>query len=89
MNTILFMIGATVVNLVIMIGLILLGFLIISPLVNEDTSAQMGQFIILAVFIVALVLAFLIYNRLTKFIIKKFNLEQYMDPLFKPRKPKP
>ena len=36
-------------------------------------------------FIAALIAGMVIYQKTVKFIVKKFNLEEKMDPLFRPR----
>lgn len=88
LNTVFFILGATVINLLLMLIFISLGLFLVSRFLTDNTSAEVGQVILLVVFIGALVLAFFVYNKLTKFIINKYNLEQYMAPLFKSGKNK-
>jgi len=62
LNTALFMIGATVFNLVLL-------------------------FVLIVVFLAAMVGSFLIYNQVVKWIARKIDMEKYFLPLFK-RRPK-
>ncbi len=80
-NSLLFILAATVLNLVLLILLFIIGFIILSLLpLQENQNLLMGG--IAVVFILAIVLSFLIYSKIVKWAIAKFNLEDKMDPLF-------
>lgn len=85
-NTLLFMLGATVFNVLVtvlsfIILLVVYGRLIAPRLPAE--SAAMGLPII---FIGAIVLAFFIYRFALKTLMKHIEVERHFDPLFKPRR---
>lgn len=86
-NTIVFMLVATVFNVVITVAcfvvlLILYGWLL-APLLPQETAA-IGLPI---VFIGAIVLSFVIYRYALKAFTKRFETEKYFDPLIKRNRP--
>jgi hypothetical protein len=84
-NTLLFVLGATVFNIMITIISFLLLMLLyirfLAPVIPEDKRAWGFSLI----FIASLAAAFLVYRALIKFISKKFQIENYLDPLFTSR----
>ena len=80
-NTVLFILGATVVNIGIMAVLVILGLVLLSKL--PAGFVPIGTVVI---FFVAILGAFFIYHRLIKFISKRVNMDKYFDPIFKQRK---
>lgn len=84
-NTVLFMLVATLVNIIIMIILFIVGFVLIGQFVNpEDTTA--ASIWTMVVFVVAIGGSFFIYNLLVKAINKKFQLDDKLAPLWKSRR---
>jgi hypothetical protein len=81
-NTLLFILGATVFNILITLicfmGLLLLYAKSIMPLLPEEGRAWGFPLI----FIAAIALSFLIYRFVLKQLMKKVNMEQYFDPIF-------
>ncbi|AEC01387.1 hypothetical protein [Parasphaerochaeta coccoides] len=82
-NTVLFMLVATLVNIVIMIILFIAGALLIGRFVNDANAASIWTMV---VFVVAIGGSFFIYNLLVKAINKKFNLDDKLAPLWKSRR---
>ncbi|MFP4113497.1 MAG: hypothetical protein ACOCZB_06330 [Spirochaetota bacterium] len=81
-NTILFMIAATVVNVVLMI-LILVGLMVLYAWVAPGGFAsQVGQIAGIVIFLAAIGLTYFIYHRLIRWISSKWNLEEYFAPIF-------
>jgi hypothetical protein len=85
-NTVLFLIGATIFNIVITIVsfLVLLVFYgrVLVPLLPKEIAAW-GMPII---FVGAIVLAFVVYRFAVNTLMKKIDVEKYFDPLFMPRR---
>jgi len=81
-NTILFILGATLFNaLIAIICFILLTILYVRLLMNllpEQTSSWSFTFI----FIISIVVSFIAYRFLMKYLIKKVDVEKYFDPIF-------
>jgi len=81
-NTLLFILGATVFNiLIVIISFLLLMFLYIKFLMIyvPEESRQWGFAVI---FIASIVISFLVYRYSLKFILKRVDIEKYFDPLF-------
>lgn len=85
LNTVLFLIGGTVFNVIITIGSIL-GLSIIWGKFIMSHVPQSVQYVgfIVCIFGGAAI-AFLLYRAVFKLITKKVDVEKYFDPLFKPR----
>jgi len=81
-NTLLFILGATVFNILIVvlcfIALTVLYVNFLMPSVPEE-SRSWGFALI---FLTAIVLSFLLYRLILKFLMKKIDVEKYFDPLF-------
>lgn len=83
-NTALFILVATLVNIVIMILLFVLGLYLISVL--TDPESTMVPLWLGLVFVGSMGGSFFIYSLLMKLISKKFNLEDHLDPIFVSKK---
>lgn len=88
LNTTLFVIGATVVNIAIMGVLFLAGFYIASRLLPEDVAPNTVLIIFMLIFIGSILGSFFIYHRLVRLISSKVDMEKYFHPIFKPKKKK-
>jgi hypothetical protein len=81
-NTLLFILGATVFNVIIavlsFIGLTVLYIKLIMPLAPEGNHSW--GFAI--VFLVSLAISFVVYRYLIKYLLKKIDTDKYFGPLF-------
>lgn len=83
-NTWIFMVVATLVNIILMIACAFVGvlvwalFLRIFP--ESQTVMSLGLILVL---VFALLGSFFIYNRLVAFVLDKFKLEDKMEPIFR------
>jgi len=88
-NTLLFILGGTIFNILVTIVCIILFWILCSvfiiPRLPPDSPA--GSWIIVVIFIAAIVVSFFVYRLAIKIIIKKVNMEKYFDPIFGPRRP--
>lgn len=82
-NTILFVLGATVANVVIMLVIFLALFLLFGRLIAPSLPPQANQIIMLVLFIGSIVATYFIYHRLVKWLSEKYDLEKYFDPIFR------
>ncbi len=87
LNTALFLIGATVFNLLLLFVLIVLSLLVISALGRGRLSGNLMSILLIVVFLGSMVASFLIYNQVIKFVSRKIDLEKYFLPLFRRRRP--
>lgn len=85
LNTALFIIGASILNIVLMLVFFLLALVILGAVLSEDTSASTAQFFMLFAFLVSIGGTYGVYSFLVKFFSKKVDMEKYFHPIFKPR----
>ena len=85
-NTLLFVLGATLFNILItLLSFVLLLLLYVRLLSRHITeSAQAWPYVI--IFIVAIVISFVVYHFALKLLMKKINIDKHFDPIFGPRK---
>jgi drug/metabolite transporter (DMT)-like permease len=88
LNTALFMIGATIFNLVLLFAIIILALLGITALFRDRLGPGTMSILLIVVFLAAMVGSFLIYNRIVKLISRRIDMEKYFLPLFKRRPPR-
>ncbi len=84
-NTALFIIGATAVNM-LLIFIIMTALIALTVVLIQNPSDQAAQVIFLLVFIASIGLSFFIYNKVIKFVSKKVDMDKYFHPIFKPRR---
>ena len=89
LNTTLFIIGATLVNIIIRGVLFFAGFFIASRLLPQDeVSPNVILIVFMLIFIGSILGSFFLYHRLIRFISNKVDMEKYFHPIFKQRKKK-
>jgi hypothetical protein len=81
-NTVLFMLGATIVNVIMMILIFLALMLLYAWLVPGGFSTQAGQIVGILIFLASIGLTYFLYHRMIKWISNKWNLDEYFDPIF-------
>ena len=82
-NSLIFMLIATVVNLLLLMIFFILGFVILNFVISAmPDNAAVVQIGVVVVFIAASALSFLVYSKLVNFVTVKFSLEDKLDPLF-------
>jgi uncharacterized BrkB/YihY/UPF0761 family membrane protein len=85
-NTLLFILGATVFNILVTAAcftvLLLIYAYVIAPRISEAARAWGFP----AIFIAAIALSFVIYRKGLKFLMKKIQVEKHFAPLFGDRR---
>ncbi|KGE71593.1 hypothetical protein [Spirochaeta lutea] len=85
-NSVLFVLGATVVNILLMLILFIGTFVLygrfLAPLVDPSVS----QFIVIFLFFASIILTYVLYNVLVNKLADKIDFDTYFDPIVKPRK---
>ena len=84
-NTAIFIILATIFNLIIMLVLLIGSFLIANKLFSNSSSEVAG---VIGFFIIGIpvIITFIVYNFLIRKIQKRWNIDQYLKPLFQRRR---
>jgi predicted Na+-dependent transporter len=85
-NTLLFILGATVFNILLYIICFLLLLVIYAQFAGSlsESGQQWGLVVIL---VLPIVLSFVLYRLILKVVMKKVNMEKHFAPLFGPRRP--
>ena len=84
-NTVLFILGATVFNLITMAILFIVPLIILILLFGESLGSYFGIVSIL-LFFAALVGSFFVYGFVMKKLTVKINMDKYFEPIFKKKK---
>lgn len=82
LNTVLFILGATVVNLAIMLILVFVLLFLYGRFLAPVVSPEVSAYMILFIFLLALVSTYVIYHRLVVWVSKKIDFDAYFSPLF-------
>ena len=88
-NTAIFMVIATVINIVLMTVFMLIGYILLVRFANPD-KPEAGQIWLIVIFIGSIILAWFIYSRMIKWYTKRVDVNEKFAPLItpKPRKRK-
>ena len=84
LNSIVFILCGTIVNVLLAI-LFILGFCVFALWALKQIGVAASMTVIVVASICGLLLAMFIYTKLSRWVISRFNLEDKLDPLFKPR----
>jgi hypothetical protein len=82
-NTVLFLLGATVFNLLVMFIIIVLFLVLLSVIFKGSLNPNVLSVLMIVVFIGSIAASFFIYGRLVKWISRRVNMEKYFLPLFR------
>lgn len=80
LNTVLFVLGATIINLIVMGVLFLISFILLGLFVSPDSSY--ATFFLGLTFLVSIGGTFVIYQFAVKKLTARYNLEEHLDPVF-------
>ena len=88
-NTALFMVIATLINIVLMTVFMLIGYILLVRFANPD-KPEAGQIWLIVIFIGSIILAWFVYSRMIKWYTKRVDVNEKFAPLItpKPRKKK-
>jgi predicted membrane protein len=88
-NTLLFILGATVFNVIVTVGsfvlLLLLFFKVLAPLLGPRLNENTAALALPLLFVAAIAVAFVLYRLVLKVLMKRIDVDKYFDPIFKPR----
>ena len=85
-NTVLFLLGATVFNLLIMFLLIVLFLVLISVVFRDSLNPNVFSVLMIVVFVGSIAASFFIYGRFVKWLNRKIDMDKYFMPLFRRKK---
>ena len=83
-NTVLFLLGATVFNIIVtMMFIFLFGFLYLRFLMVYTSSENAIFWAFVLIFIGSITASFFLYRLLLGILLKKINVEKYFEPIFR------
>ena len=85
-NTVLFVLGATVFNLLLMFILIILFLVLISVVFRDSLGPNLISIMMIVVFVGSIAASFFIYSRVVKWLSRKIDMDKYFIPLFRRKK---
>ena len=85
-NTVLFVLGATVFNLLIMFILIVVFLVLISVVFRDSLGPNLISVLMIVVFVGSIAASFFIYSRVVKWLDRKIDMDKYFIPLFRRKK---
>jgi len=88
-NTLLFILGATLFNILITILAFILLLAIYANLIMRHLPVNAQTWALVVIFIAAIALSFVIYRFALRFLMKKINIDKYFDPIFGGRHKQP
>ena len=86
-NTLLFILGGTVFNIIITVVCFLVLMVVFSTFLYPRLPEDSAAWILPAIFIASIVASFFIYRVALKQIMKRVDMEKHFDPIFGPRRP--
>ena len=85
-NTVLFIIAATIFNVVVMVIIMTLGLALLSMLVGENMNPGMAQFLFLMLFVLSIAGAFGVSHLAIGLLSKRIDMEKHFHPIFRRRR---
>ncbi len=86
LNTVFFIIGATVFNLICIVLLMLISLVLISVIFKDNLSPAALSILLMVLFIGSIAGTFLIYRFILNLVSRRLDLEKYFLPLFKKKR---
>ena len=82
MNTVFFLLGATLFNVLVAVGSFIILFILYVRFILPGVPEGGQDWSFSIIFIAAIVVSFFSYRMLIKYLSKKIDFEKYFDPLF-------
>ncbi|GAB4221736.1 MAG: hypothetical protein Kow009_12860 [Spirochaetales bacterium] len=82
LNTALFVLGATLMNMVMMILLFLAGFLLYGALLAPRLPPAVNSIALLVLFVGSIIGTYLLYHRIMQYLSKRISWDKYSSPFF-------
>lgn len=83
LNSVLFILGATVVNVGIMIAMLLLLATLYARFLSGVFGQGGAQVALIVIFFVSVASSYLFYHLFIKWLSKKVDMDKYFDPIFR------
>ena len=81
-NTILFILGATLFNVIIAVASFFILFILYANFIMSGIPETSRGWGLVIVFVFAILISFFVYRAALKLLLSKIDVEKYFDPLF-------
>ncbi len=85
-NTLLFVLGATLVNMFLMVGLFLALFAVYGIFAAARVSPAIHTGVIIVLFTASILGTYFLYHKLVALMSRKMDFEKYFHPIFRSKK---
>jgi hypothetical protein len=85
-NTVLFIVGATIGNVVVMTVVFLLLFVLFGRFLAPVLPPAGDQIAVIVIFVGSIVVTYFAYHRVIKTLTNRIDMEKYFDPIFRRKK---
>ncbi len=85
-NTVLFIIGATIGNVLFMTIVFLVLFILFGRFLAPVLPPTADQIAVVIIFVGSIVLTYFAYHQVIKMLTNRVDMEKYFDPIFKRKK---
>lgn len=82
-NTVLFILGATLANVILMTAVFLLLFILFGRFLAPALPPAGDQIAVVVIFLGSIVLTYFAYHRIIKVLQDRVDMEKYFDPIFR------
>ncbi len=86
LNTALFILGASVLNVFLMVILMTIGLALLSLVIPKNISPTIASALFILTFLLSVAGSFFAYHKGIKFLANKINMDKYFHPIFNSRK---
>lgn len=86
LNTALFIIGASILNVILMIIFMTIGLALVSLIVPKNISPSVASVLFILVFLLSVAGSFFAYHKGIKLFAKKVDMDKYFHPIFSSKK---
>ena len=85
-NTLLFILGATLFNIIVTVGAFLLLLMAYANFLMRRLGENINAWSVPLIFIAAIAISFVVYRLTLNLVLKKIDMEKYFDPIFQFRR---
>jgi len=86
LNTAFFIVGASILNVILMVILMTVGLALISLIIPENISSTIASALFILVFLLSVAGSFFAYHKGIKLLANRVNMDKYFHPIFSSRK---
>lgn len=86
LNTALFIVGASILNVIIMVIFMAAGLALVSLIVPKSISPTIASGLFIFIFLLSVAASFFVYHKGIKLLANKVDMDKYFHPIFNSKK---